>query len=253
VATQSPARSAGARTPAPAGRRGSAEVRRTAPPLLGALIVLWALMSGIGYLLTHHLRGTAFERWDASVSRRLARNRTDAWNTITHWLTYLGETITVIAICAVFFVALRFALGRWRESMFLAIALSGQALIFFFTQLTIERQRPPVPHLDSSPPTASFPSGHMSAAVTMYVSLAIVAFRLTQRSWLRACALAVALAAPLCVAFARLYRGMHYLTDLSASVLFAALWLIVTWAVILRGLGFDRGGGRMTGGAAGRG
>jgi membrane-associated phospholipid phosphatase len=235
MATQTAGRSTGEFAATPRRHRVLVELRRTVPVLLLAAVLVWGLLCGIGYLLTHPLKGTAFERWDVSVSRRLARNRTATWNTITHWLTYFGETITVIAICAVFFVALRIALGRWRESMFLATALSGQALIFLFTQLTIERNRPPVRHLDSSPPTASFPSGHMSAATTLYVGLAIVAFRVSRAAWLRALALAVAIALPLCVAFARLYRGMHFVTDLTASVVLASIWLIVTWAVILRG------------------
>jgi undecaprenyl-diphosphatase len=240
MATHTAGRSTGEFAAAARRRAALAEVRRAAPRLLLAAVLVWGLLCGIGYLLTRPLKGTAFERWDSSASRRLARNRTATWNTITHWLTYFGETITVIAICAVFFVALRIALGRWRESMFLAVAVSGQALIFLFTQLTIERNRPPVPHLDSSPPTASFPSGHMSAATTLYVGLAIVAFHVSRAAWLRALALTAAIALPLCVAFARLYRGMHFATDLTASVLLAAVWLTVTWAVILRGARGDR-------------
>jgi membrane-associated phospholipid phosphatase len=240
MATQTAGRSARTFAPTPWWRDALAEVRRAAPPLLLAAVVLWGMLCGIGYLLTHPLKGTSFEHWEGSASRGLAHNRTGTWNGITHVLTYFGETITVIGVCAVFFVALRIALGRWRESMFLAIALSGQAVIFFFTQLTIERNRPPVPHLDSSPPTASFPSGHMSAAVTLYVGLAVVAFRVTRRTWVRALGLTAALVLPLCVAFARLYRGMHWLTDLLASLLFASLWLTVTWAVILRGRRAER-------------
>lgn len=240
MATQAPGRSTGTFASAPARHDVLAEVRGAAVRLVPAAAALWGVLCGIGYLLTHQLSGTSFERWDASANRRLARHRTDTWNTITHWLTYLGETITVIAICAVFFIALRLALGRWRESMFLATALSGQALIFLLTTLVISRHRPPVPHLDSSPPTSSFPSGHMSAAITLYVGLAIVAFRVTRKAWLRALALTIAIAFPLCVAFARLYRGMHFVTDVSASVLLGSVWLTVTWAVILRGHRGDR-------------
>jgi membrane-associated phospholipid phosphatase len=215
-------------------RAAFAEVRGAAVRLVLAAAVLWGAMCGLGYLLTHQLAGTSFENWDASVSRRFARNRTATWNTITHWATYCGETVTVIAICAVFFVALRLALGRWRESMFLATAVVLQAIIFTLTTLVIERHRPPVPHLDSSPPTSSFPSGHMSASVTLYGGIAIIAVWVGARMWLRALAVVGGIVIPLCVAFARLYRGMHYVTDLAGSVLLGLSCLTITWAVILR-------------------
>lgn len=226
----------------PSRREGLAEFGAAALRLIPAAAVIWGLLCGVGYLLTHQLKGTSFEHWDGSANRRLARNRTATWNTITHWLTYFGETLTVIVVCAVFFVGLRIVLRRWRESMFLATAVAGQAAIFVLTTAVIDRNRPPVPHLDSSPPTSSFPSGHMSAATTLYVGLAIVAFRVSRHAWLRTLALAGAVALPLCVAFARLYRGMHYLTDVSASVVLASLWLAATWAVILRGHRADRTG-----------
>jgi len=38
----------------------------------------------------------------------------------------------------------------------------------------------------------------------------------------------LALLVVLVVAFARLYRGAHYPTDVLASVLFATTWLVVT-------------------------
>ena len=237
MASQTTVRPAGTAAQASGWRGALAEVRWAAPRLLPAAALLWGLLCGIGYLLTHPLKDTSFEDRDASVNPWLARHRTDTWNSITEWLTYLGETITVIAIGVVCFVALRLALGRWRESMFLATALAGQATIFLFTTLTIERDRPSVPRLDSSPPTTSFPSGHMSAATTLYVGLAVVALRITRQTWLRALAIAGAIVLPLCVAFARLYRGMHFVTDVSASVVLASLWLTVAWAVILRGHG----------------
>jgi membrane-associated phospholipid phosphatase len=216
-------------------RRGTfAEIRGTAARIVLAAALLWGVLCGAGYLLTHPLKGTSFEHWDAAVNRRLARNRTDTWNTITHWLTYCAETLTVIAIGVLFFIGLRVALGRWRESMFLAVALAGEVTIFVLTTLMIDRNRPPVPHLDSAPPTSSFPSGHTAAAVALYAGLAIIAFRVSRRPWLRTLALTVAIAMPVCVAFARLYRGMHFLTDVLGGALLSLAWLTVTWALILR-------------------
>jgi membrane-associated phospholipid phosphatase len=222
-------------------RRGTfVEARSTVARLLVAAAVLWGVLCGVGYLLTHHLKDTSFERWDAAANRRLTQHRTDMWNTVTHWLTYCAETLTVIAIGVVFFVGLRVALGRWRESVFLAAALAGEVTIFVLTTLMIDRDRPPVSHLDSAPPTSSFPSGHTAAAVALYVGLAIIAFHVSRRPWLRTLALIVAVAMPACVAFARLYRGMHFVTDVLGGALLSLAWLTVTWALILRAGNGDR-------------
>jgi undecaprenyl-diphosphatase len=197
-------------------------------------VLLWAALSGIGYLLTHALRNTSFEHSDGSIDRWLASHRSAPWNTITHWLTYGAETVTVIAVGLVFFVGLRLHLHRWRESLFLLAALAGEVTIFVCTTLVIDRHRPRVAHLDSAPPTSSFPSGHTAAAVCLYGALAIIAVHASNRSWLRAVAVLAAVLMPCCVAFARLYRGMHYPTDVVAGALLSLVWLAAAWFVVLR-------------------
>lgn len=215
-------------------RATTTDVRGALVRLVAAAVIIWGVLCGVGYLLTHPLHDTAFERRDAWVNRWFADHRTPTWNTVTHWLTYGAETMTVIAVGVVFFVGLRIGLGRWRESLFLAAALAGEVAIFLATTMVIDRERPPVPHLDDAPPTSSFPSGHTAAAITLYGALAIIALRVSTRAWLRVLAVIVAVAVPVCVAFARLYRGMHFPSDVLGGAVLALAWLTVTWAVVLR-------------------
>jgi membrane-associated phospholipid phosphatase len=218
--------------------RGGAETRgRTASVLarlLSVAVLLWAALCGIGYLLTHAPGTTSFEHSDGAVDRWLASHRSAPWNAITHWLTYGAETITVTAVGLVLFVALRLYLHRWRESLFLLVTLAGEVTIFVCTTLIIDRKRPPVPHLDSAPPTSSFPSGHTAAAVCLYGAIAIIAVSTSRRTWLRAAAVLVAVLAPCCVGFARLYRGMHYPSDVAGGALLAVCWLVTAWLIVLR-------------------
>jgi membrane-associated phospholipid phosphatase len=215
-------------------RTGVAEARGAIARLVAGAVVVWGVLCGAGYLLTHPLHDTAFERRDAWVNRWFAAHRSSTWNAVTHWLTYAAETLTVIAVGVVFFVGLRIALGRWRESLFLAAALAGEVTIFLGTTVLIDRNRPPVAHLDDAPPTSSFPSGHTAAALVLYGALAIIALRVCTRAWLRRLALIVAVVLPLCVAFARLYRGMHYPTDVLGGAVLGLAWLVITWAIVLR-------------------
>jgi hypothetical protein len=58
--------------PARLSTRGIGGFRYALVRLVPSAVVVWALLCGIGYLLTRPLRGTAFERWDESVVRFFA-------------------------------------------------------------------------------------------------------------------------------------------------------------------------------------
>ena len=202
--------------------------------LLGAALVLLGVLVGIGQLLTHWLRTSALTRWDASVDRWFVQRRTPDWNAVTKAMTFGAETETVIAIGLVCFVVLRWRLGRWRESLFLAVSLIGEVSIFLGTTLLVERHRPGVPRLDSAPPTSSFPSGHTAAAVTLYGGLALIAWAAARAGWLRLLATALAVLMPAAVGLSRLYRGMHNPTDVLAGALLGVCWLAVARTLVLR-------------------
>jgi membrane-associated phospholipid phosphatase len=79
---------------------------------------------------------------------------------------------------------------------------------------------------------SSFPSGHVAAAAC-YAAVAIVVFWHTRNWWLRALTVVVVALTPVAVALARMYRGMHYLTDVVAgAILGAAAVLVATWILL---------------------
>ncbi len=107
---------------------------------------------------------------------------------------------------------------RWWFAVIPAIAISLQAAVFVAATLVTGRPRPDVPHLDPAPPTSSYPSGHVGASVALYASFAIMATTI-ERSWLRRTVIAVCSVIPILVAYARLYRGMHHLSDVIIGAL----------------------------------
>jgi len=186
--------------------------------ILLPVAVLFGVMIGLGLLVTKVWNdGWPFTVED-EVSRGLAGDRTDFWDGMTWFFSAVGSTPVIIAITAVAAIALRLTLHRWREPLYLCAAVSAQAIVFFFTTLAIDRGRPKVSHMDESPPTSSFPSGHTSAAVALYVGLAFVLAMLVRRTWLKILCWALVLV-PLAVAVSRLYRGMHHPSDVAASFL----------------------------------
>jgi membrane-associated phospholipid phosphatase len=196
---------------------------------VGVVVVL------LGLLITKVLEDTGFADADAGLDRWLEKQRTPTGETITHIGTLFGETPTIVGLTAVTVVVFRLVFHRWRESVILAIAVSGQALIFLVTTILIDRERPPVQHLDDSPPTSSFPSGHTAAATAYWLGTALILAWHTRHIWLRWLLVTVGVLIPLGVASCRLYRGMHYPTDAGTSFLLGlALLFLAFHALPLR-------------------
>ena len=212
--------------------------------LLGFMIVLGLLITKVWD------QAWPFTSEDA-INRELAGTRNGTANDVTWFFTEVGSTPVIIAVSAVVAIVLRLTLHRWREPLFLCAAVSAQAVVFFFTTLAIDRTRPAVPHMDKSPPTSSFPSGHTSAAFALYAGLALVLAGLIRRSWLKALCWVLILV-PVCVAISRLYRGMHHPSDVTASFLngAACVWIMargvlnrsVSWSRAALGAGTEESG-----------
>ncbi|GAA2882830.1 hypothetical protein Acy02nite_05150 [Actinoplanes cyaneus] len=190
------------------------------------------LMIGIGLLVTHVFEHDWPFRVEDGVNRYFAGHRTGDETEVSWWFSFIGNTSSVIVVTAVMAVVLRLTLHRWRESIFLCLVVIAQALVFFFTTLAIDRQRPDVQRLDASPPTSSFPSGHTSAAFALYVGLAVLLASLARPGWLKALCWLLVLV-PVAVALGRLYRGMHHPSDVVSSFLNGTLCLLVMTRAVL--------------------
>jgi membrane-associated phospholipid phosphatase len=194
--------------------------------ILGA-ILLFALFAGIGLLLTKVGSHDVIGRTDRATERWFARDRQPELNEITHYTTDLGETFTVIAAGLALAVVSRLKWGRWREPVLVAVALAGEVTIFVAITLLIDRHRPSVPHLDAAPPTSSFPSGHTAASVVLYVLIALLLASRLHSGLASAGLWLLAVIVPVAVGLSRLYRGMHYPTDVLMGVVLGAAWLSI--------------------------
>lgn len=225
---------AGATSPDPMERRHAAG--RQALILVAAGLVVLGLMSGLGLVLTHVLDHSAIIRADHTISDGLFHHRTPFWNSVTWWTTQFGEALTVIVLAAVVAIALGVRTRRFLPSAFIAAALIGESSIYVLITLLVHRQRPLVKHLDAAPPTSSFPSGHTAASLCLYGALAFLAWRLSRRRPLQIALTMAAVVLPIAVAIARVYRGMHFPTDVMSGAVLGALWLTVVTRVLGPGL-----------------
>ncbi len=198
--------------------------------------VIYALMTGIwfgfGWLLTHPLKDSPIVHNDESISRWFVRQRTPRLDSLTVFGSLLSDTVVKIVVTAIVAVAMLVVWKRWLEPLMVGVALILEALSFITVTTLVGRNRPDVVRLDSSPVGSSFPSGHVGAALA-YSAIVVVIFWHTRRTWIRALAVAFAAVIPICVALSRLYRGMHFFTDVIFGALLGGASVIAT-AVVLR-------------------
>jgi undecaprenyl-diphosphatase len=193
---------------------------------LAAIVVLVAVMVGLGLLLTKVLLPAGVGRFDGSVSRWFVGQRTPSLDRASAIGSDLGSTVAVLGVAALAIVAL--AVGRhWRQIGFLVCAMTVEFIVFLTATLLVDRHRPDVPRLDATPATSSYPSGHTAASIVLYAGLAIVIWSLVRSAAVRTVVWIVAVAVPIFVGLSRLYRGMHHLTDVVASVLLGCAALVV--------------------------
>jgi membrane-associated phospholipid phosphatase len=196
--------------------------------LVVAALVLFGILFLAGFAISHYLGDDAIGRLDRGLARYLARNRSSSLNQTTEILSYLAETTTVIGVGALLFFGARLAWKRWGDSLLVLAALVGEVALFLGLTALVDRNRPMVHRLDEAPPTSSFPSGHVAAAVVLYGVVAIIASRHLRSRAVIVLLWLVAIIVPLAVGAARLYRGMHFLTDVVAGGVLGTAWLTVS-------------------------
>jgi membrane-associated phospholipid phosphatase len=179
--------------------------------LLAPAVGLWLAITGFGRLLTGPLKG--WDRSESALNRWVQESRDRTWDSVTALWSHLGNTEIIIGVCVVAVAVVWWRTRRWWFAVIPALAISLQAAVFVTASTVIGRVRPEVPHLDPAPPTSSYPSGHVGASVALYASLAIMATSI-ERTWLRRVVIGVCSVIPVLVAYARLYRGMHHLSDI---------------------------------------
>jgi undecaprenyl-diphosphatase len=199
---------------------------------VAAYVVLSGVAIVVGFLIVDHLG--ALRDLDTRIAHWFGARRTDTWNDVTWVGSGIADTFVKVPAAAVLVAFFFWRWRRWHEAALLAGALALEAAVFVTASLVVGRGRPPIPQLDTIPLTSSYPSGHTGAAVAFYGAIAIVVCWHTRRVAARYVALTVAITLVACVGASRMYRGMHYLSDVVVGILVGGASLLVLFLVVER-------------------
>jgi len=192
----------------------------------------------LGLILTRALLDHGVGTFDSAVTDWLVARRTGLVNDLTRYATYLANTEPVVGIAAVV-TAVLLAFRRWREAILLVSALVTEVLVFLVVNQAIDRPRPDVERLNATPATSSFPSGHAAASLVLWISIAVIVAIVTTNLVARVVAWIPVATLVWFVPFSRVYRGMHFTTDVLAGLAMGAGALAVgcfvarTWAAAM--------------------
>jgi undecaprenyl-diphosphatase len=198
-------------------------------------VIATACSVGIGFAIVEWWDGSSLGEWDADINRRLEAGRTSGMTTFAEYVSQSSDTITKVLLGAVLLPVMLWLFRRWHEWTLIFGGLVLEVCIFGLSSMIVGRQRPPVEQLDGAP-TDSFPSGHIAAATVFYTGLAVVIFMRTERRGPRIVAAIIGVGMPLGMTWARMYLGMHYVTDAIAGVIIGVVVLAVMHRIVHRTL-----------------
>jgi undecaprenyl-diphosphatase len=207
-------------------------------------VLAYALLTGVWFLIGKAiLASTPLTKADANAARWFAEHRTPRLNHLTAIGSGLSETLVKIVVTVIIAGVMGVVWRRWKEPMMVGLPLILEAMVFITVTVLVDRPRPDVPRLESSPVGSSFPSGHAAAAV-VYSAMLIVVFWHTRRWWIRVGCAVVTTSVAVIVGLSRVYRGMHHVTDVVAGFALGAASIAVCWWLIQRADDrFDRSAG----------
>jgi undecaprenyl-diphosphatase len=191
--------------------------------LTAQLVALAASGWLLGALVQDVLRGES-NTFDGAVTRWFVRHREPWLTTIMRTVTTFGSSTVLIPLVIVSGLALHRRRRSWLPLVTLAAAQAGSIALYDTIKLLVHRPRPSVGPLVATASGYSFPSGHATQSMAVYVTLALVlSARRDTRT--RAAAVAAAVIITLLVGVSRVYLGVHWTTDVIAGWALGAAWL----------------------------
>jgi len=187
--------------------------------LLAGYALLVTAMVFLGFSLIYLLLPLGgLEGDDENLSQWLADNRSPAQEDLSWIGSTLAGGLVIPVVIGIGLVAC-LVMRRWLLAAFIVFVVALESGTYRVTSWIVERQRPDVQRLEGLPVDASYPSGHTAATIALYGGILLLIASRFRNAAVRVFTIVVGVALPLFVGWARMYRGMHHLTDVIAGLL----------------------------------
>lgn len=145
------------------------------------------------------------------------------------WVTQLGSAYTIFGFTLFAAIILAYR-KRWTLIAGLFTSVFGSAAVAFVLKEFIARPRPGDPILTFIETSYSFPSGHATRSIALYVFILWLIYKIFPTGWRYIAAVAVT-ALVLAIGFSRLYLGVHYPSDVLAGYVLGGIFVLLGIAV----------------------
>jgi undecaprenyl-diphosphatase len=199
-------------------------ITRTAGVIGAAWAVLFGILMLVGVAIKHSSQINSLDR---RITHFVVTHRTPALNQLMKTVTWAGSWLVTLGM------AVLLAILVWRRRLPVVAVIAvlagwwGELLAVTVTKGVVQRPRPPASLWVVKAHGWSFPSGHTANATVVFAAAAAVATVFVRnRSW-QILIWAVAALATALVGFSRIELGVHWTTDVLASAIWTAVWLMV--------------------------
>jgi undecaprenyl-diphosphatase len=200
----------------------------------GAHVLVWAALTGtliaLGEGVVHSTALTAFDR---HVTSTVVAHRTPVLNATMKAVTWLGSWVALVVVGI---MVIGLAVRRRIHPLVVVIAVvawGGESGAVAIAKHVVGRHRPPEAVRLVTAHGWSFPSGHTAVAAVVFATLAAVTSYLASNRTLTVVAWGVGAVLVALVAYSRIELGVHWATDVIASLVFMAAWLtLVPWLLV---------------------
>jgi membrane-associated phospholipid phosphatase len=211
-----------------------AVTRRPVAAACGALLALWAVLCGLLLLVGEAVtRSSVVRSLDRRITAVVVAHRTPALNQLMEVVTWAGSWVALLVVGVIVLVlAWRGRLSAVAVAALLAAWL-GQLVAVTLTKAVVQRPRPPDAVRLVAAHGWSFPSGHSANAVVMFAAVAALLGHIVRSRTGRALIWALAVLATALVGFSRIELGVHWMTDVAASLIWTSGWAVIVVKVVL--------------------
>lgn len=198
--------------------------RRSILVLAIAWVTLAALLVLAGEVI---LRAPALLSLDRRITSYVVAHRTRSLTAGMKALTWAGSWLAAAGLSAVLVVLRRRQRLPIEVIWAVLVGWAGEVAAVTIAKNLVHRPRPPVAVRLTVAHGWSFPSGHTATAVVVFTAGALILRSFTARTVLRLLIWGVAWLFIAAVAFSRVELGVHWASDVVASVIWSTSWLAV--------------------------